>query len=201
MRATDVKTWVISRMSESLYRLHTLPERFYSDETNSPFDHCFDCGITLETCDDGYMVQKAYAGDETIMEMAICCDCHDKLQKSYSKESMDRIWNFYLDHGDFPERLKKFHALPVGNPDFWINSCMTCGTARSSLPEYVVAAQVLDGDLVYGECPLMICFRCMDKIVGQLSQESRDAYDRWLDRVLPLAPETSDDKPRARIFI
>lgn len=188
-------------MSEPCHRLHTLPVRFYSDETGARFQKCVDCGQALEFCEDGYYVQKAYAGEETIMEMAICGSCHQNLQSSYSKESRDRIWNFYLDQGNIAGRLKKFYPLPVGNPDVWINACLTCGAVRGSLREYVLAAQVFEGDLVYGELPLMICFKCMDHIVGLLSEHSRDAYDRWMDRVLPQAPETSDAKPRVRVFL
>jgi hypothetical protein len=188
-------------MSEPVHRLHTLPEQFYSDETGAPFDRCFDCGNPTAACEDGYLIQKAYAKGETIMEMAICCDCHEKLQTSYSKESKEKIWNFYLDHGDFSRRLRKFYPLPVGNPDLWLDACMTCGSTRASVPECVVAAHVFEGDLVYGETPLMICFDCMNTIVGLLSEESRDTYDRWMDRVLPAAPETSDPKTRVRIFM
>ena len=69
------------------------------------------------------------------------------------------------------------------------------------MPEFVVAAHVFEGDLVYGETPLMICFNCMNAIVGLLSEESRDTYDRWMDRVLPAAPETSAPQFRVRIFM
>ena len=160
-------------MSEPCHRLHTLPARFYSDESGAPFQTCCDCHESLETCEDGYVVQKAYANDETIMELAICSDCHTNLQSSYSKESRDRIWNFYLDHSDLAGRLKKFYPLPVGNPEFWINTCLTCGSVRDSVPEYIVAAQVFEGDLVYGELPLMICLKCMENIVELLSEDPR----------------------------
>jgi hypothetical protein len=188
-------------MSEPVHRLHPLPKQFYSDETGAPFERCFDCGNAVAACEDGYLIQKAYAGDETLMEMAICCDCHEKLQASYSKESKEKMWNFYLDHGDFSTRLKKFYPFPVGDPGLWLNACMTCGAPRDSVPECLVAAHVFEGDLVYGETPLMICFDCMNKIVGLLSEESRETYDRWMDRVLPQAPECSDSKPRVRIFM
>jgi len=188
-------------MNEPCHRLHTLHPRFYSDETGAPFQNCYDCGLALNACEDGYFIQKAYAGSETVMEMAICIPCHEKLQRSYSKESLDRIWNFYLDHGDLAGRLKKFYPIPVGNPDFWINSCVTCGSVRSSIKEYVLAAQVIEDGLVYGDLPLMICCHCMEKITALLSEESRDTYDRWLDRVLPAAPEISGQRPRIRIFM
>ena len=188
-------------MSEPIHRLHTLPEQFYSDETGKPFDHCFDCGKSTTACEDGYIIQKAYAHGETIMEMAICAECHSQLQQSYSKESMERIWNFYLDHGDLSQRLKKFSVLPVGNPDLWLSRCMTCNATRASMDEMIVAAQVFEGDLVYGETPLMICGNCMNQIVELLSEESRDVYDRWMDRVLPPPPGITNDKPRVRVFM
>ena len=184
-----------------MHRLHTLPDSFYSDETGQPFEACCDCGEPLAESPDGHIIQKAYAKGETIMEIAICVKCHDGLQESYSKESRESIWNFYLDHADLPGRLKKFSELPVGQPDFWINRCVTCGTLRNNAPEYVVAAQCIDGDLVYGETPLMMCLECTEKVVGLLSEASRDTYDRWMDRVNPPAPSTADDTPRVRVFI
>lgn len=188
-------------MSKPIPRLHTLPARFHSVETGAPFTHCHDCKQSLEACEDGFVVQKAYARGEVILELALCNDCNDKLQNSYSTESRDRIWNFYLDHADLPGRLRKFSAIPVGDEGPWIDHCMTCSTARASLDEYVVAAQVFEGDLVYGETPMMICSGCMDKIVEMLSEESRESYDRWMDRVSPAAPELEGDRPRVRIFM
>lgn len=183
-----------------MHRFHTLPDSLYSDETGKPFESCCDCGERLEDSPDGHIIQKAYAKGETIMEIAICAKCHEGLQESYSQESRESIWNFYLDHADLPGRLKKFSDLPVGQLDSWINGCVTCGAHRDDVPEYVVAAQCIDDDLVYGETPLMMCLGCTEKIVDLLSQSSRDRYDRWMDHVSPPAPSTADDTPRVRVF-
>jgi hypothetical protein len=180
-------------MGEPVCGLHDLPELFHSDETGAPFERCFDCGNPTADGEDGYVIQKAFARGETIMEMAICCDCHGELRESYSKESRERIWNFYLDHGDLPKRLRKFQAVPVGNPAPRINACMTSGSFRHSLPEDVVAAHVLEGDLVDGDTLLMICHACLDKIVEMLSEESCETDDRWMDRIAPEAPGLVDD--------
>ena len=181
-----------------MHRLHQLPQSFHSDETAAPFTHCCDCRGDLSASEDGYFIQKAYAGEETTMEIAICFDCHEKLQASYSAESREAIWNFYLDHGDLAGRLKKFAPLPVGNPGFWINSCVTCGTLRRNTAEHIVAAQCIDGNLVYGDTPMMVCMTCVDQIVERLSEESREIYDRWIDHVYPPGPGLANDKPRTR---
>lgn len=181
-----------------MHRLHHLPESLHSVETGQAFTHCSDCHGNLAQSEDGYFIQKAYAGRETTMEIAICVTCHEKLQASYSSESRDAIWNFYLDQVDFPERLKKFSVLPVGDPSFWTNSCITCGSLRRNASEYVVAAQCIDGKLVYGETPMMVCMTCMDKIVGLLSNDSQDTYDRWMDHVCPPDPGLANDTPNWR---
>lgn len=188
-------------MTEPAHRLHTLPKSFHSEETDRPFVVCSDCHEPLAACEDGYVIQKVVRRGETIMELALCVACHDQLQASYSQESRDRIWNYYLDHGDIGGRLKKFFPLPVGDPDLWTNTCLTCGSARTSLDEYVIAGHVLDGLLVYGETPLMVCTTCLERIVELLSEQSRDTYDKWFDRVVPQAPEVIDDKPRTRVFL
>lgn len=188
-------------MTEPVHRLHELPESFHSEETGGPFLFCYDCRQPLAACEEGHLIQKVVSKDETIMELAICVPCHERLQQSYSVESRERIWNFYLDHGDIGGRLRKLWPLPAGNPDLWTNRCLTCRSTRVSLDEYAIAGHVLDGLLVYGETPMMICISCLERIVELLSEESRDTYDRWLDRVLPQVPETVDDKPRVRAFL
>ena len=188
-------------MNEPHHRLHDLPEIFHSEETNRPFDHCQDCGDAFEHCEDGHLIQKVISNGETILEIAICSPCHQTLLESYSQESRERIWNFYLDHGDIGQRLKKFFPIPVGNPDPWINHCITCGASRASVREYAIASQVIADQLVYGETPLMICLGCTERIVEMMSEQSRDTYDRWLDRVAPGPPESAQPTPRPRVFI
>lgn len=188
-------------MTDPVHRLHTLPESFFSEETDRPFVFCSDCRQPLAACEEGHLIQKVVSKGETIMELALCIACHDKLQQTYSQESRERIWNYYLDHGDIGGRLRKFQSMPAGNPDLWTNHCLTCGSTRSSQDEYVIAGQVLDGLLVYGETPMMVCGSCMEKITGMLSEETRDSYDKWMERVVPSAPESIDDQPRRRVFL
>lgn len=187
-------------MKDQLHRLVRIPDGFHSVETGQPFSHCCDCGHSLAELESGYFIQKVLNGGETIMEMAICADCHGRLQQSYSKESRERIWNFYLDRADLPERLKRFHALPP-MPDFWMNNCLTCKTLRGRTQEYAIAAECVGEYLILGESPMMICYGCMEKIIDLMSEESLGIYDKWMDRVIPPAPGLTNDKPRRRVFI
>jgi len=188
-------------MKEDLHRFHQLPPLFHSDEKDGPFVRCGDCGGDLLEMENGYFIQKAFAARETIMEVAVCSDCHSRLQRSYSTESRTRIWDFYLDRADLPGRLKKFQALPVGQPDFWLNRCVTCPALRPHTAEYILAGQCIGDYLIYGETPMMMCLRCMEEIIGLFSAESLEIYDRWMERVAPPVPGYSSERPRVRILI
>jgi hypothetical protein len=184
----------------SHHRLTHIPEIFHSVETGLPFSRCYDCGGSLATHEHGYLIQKVVNGTETLLELAICAGCHDRLQQSYSKESRERIWNFYLDHADLPGRVKKFSAMPPA-PDYWLNSCLTCKTLKGRLQEYVIAARCMDHYLVLDETPMLVCADCMEKIMDLMSEESLGTYDRWMDRALPPYTGLAKEKPRRRVFL
>ena len=184
-----------------MHRFGTIPEFLHSEETDQPFTNCSDCKEPLAHSEEGYVIQKAISKGETILELAVCHDCHSNLQEEYSTESKERIWNFYLDHGDIHKRLEKFSPIPTGSIDPWINNCLTCEATKDSSEEYSIAVHCIEDRLIYGETPLLICSLCMDKIMHLLSEESIGTYDRWLDRCTPMAPAQPTGSPRKRIFI
>lgn len=184
-----------------MHRHHTIPPSLFSAESGKPFRSCLDCGSPLCEVESGYVIQKVYSCSKTIMEISICQPCHEKLQSEYSDESRGKIWDYFLDHANFADRLKKFSPIPVGNIDPWINHCLTCRTTRTSAEEFVVAAHCIGDQLIYGETPFMICFRCMNSIVDLLSESSQDTYDRWLDRCLPMAPVMTKKHRKVRILV
>lgn len=184
-----------------MHRLDDIPASLHSAETDEPFRECADCGGRLRDSEDGYAIQKAYAKGETIMEIAICADCHEALQEEYSAETKERLWNFFLDHAGFSNRLERFENTPVGTIDPWTDQCLTCDATRETSEEFAVAAWCIGDQLIYGEAPFMICITCMDRLVELLSEASRDSYDRWLDRCLPMAPEADAGPPRVRIVV
>lgn len=184
-----------------MHRFGTIPDNLHSDETGHPFQVCNDCKEKLSESQDGYLIQKVISKGETILELAICQNCHTNLQKEYSSESKNRIWNFYLDHGNLQNRLEKFRPIPIGSIDPWINNCLTCNATKQSRHEYSIAVHCIDHHLIYGETPLLICSICMEKIMNLLSEESLGTYDRWLDRCTPMAPAQPTQSPRKRIFL
>lgn len=184
------------------YRAEPMPDEFHSAETDKPFTTCYDCGTELLAVEDGYLVQKAYNKDECIMEIAQCVPCQQKLQKSYSKQSLNDIWDYFLDNIDFKARYEKYHPLPTADTSPWTNNCAACGTSRARAQEYTIVGQCYSIFLICGEYPMMLCLQCIDNIINLLSEESRKTYDEWIDRCLPSPPgETQPAPERRRAFI
>jgi len=184
-----------------MHRFGPIPDSLKSTETGEHFSNCYDCNGLLTDNEDGYIVQQVFSKGEAIMEIAVCEPCHKKLYEEYSDETKERIWNFYLDHGDLPNRLGKFNPIPIGDVRPWLNHCLTCKATLDSLDEYSIAAHCVEELLIYGESPFMICSSCMEKIVEMLSEKSLGTYDRWLERCLPMAPAQPDDSPKKRVLI
>lgn len=184
-----------------MHRLAPIPKELYSEETEQPFEHCFDCGCHLHESGEGYVIQKAVSNGETVLEIAICENCHKQLQEDYSKETKERIWNFYLDKGNLDGRLQRFAALPPISIKPWVETCTTCNKPLTEASEYVIAAQGIGKHLVFGETPMMFCGDCMEQLINMLSEKSRDTYNDWIDRCLPSPPEAKRDLIKNKIFI
>lgn len=179
-----------------MHRFDLIPDLFHCLETSEPFSHCSDCREPLEEKPEGYVIQKAFHHGEPIMEVAICHQCHHQLQSEYSEESRDKIINFHIDHGDLPNRLEKLHDKPTDSLAPWIGTCLTCDQSLDDCEEYILATQCINDVMVFGEAPIMMCGACMEKLVGQLSETTRDSNDRWRQRCLPMAPAEPDKGPK-----
>ncbi len=184
-----------------MYRTGPLEDSLHSLETGNPFEKCFDCQSRLEDCTDGYTIQKAFSKGETIIEIAVCHSCQEKLQSEYSTKSREDLWNFFLDRSDIPGRLEKFSPIPVGQIRPWINRCLTCEALLANTDEYTVAVQCLGDQIIYGESPFMVCGECIDSLFELLSEQTKGIYNEWLDRCLPMAPAQPEDAPRRKIMI
>ena len=67
-----------------------IPKEFYNSESKSLFTHCKCCNIKLDT-GVPYMVEKAFKGNETVFEFAICHPCIENLHAELSEKSLQTI--------------------------------------------------------------------------------------------------------------
>ncbi|SHJ42535.1 hypothetical protein SAMN02745181_2029 [Rubritalea squalenifaciens DSM 18772] len=167
---------------------------FNSLETGEAFDRCCDCGCDLSDDYVSYMVQKSYVGEECIFEYAICNDCREKVSEEFSEKSREAMFDFFHDRADIDEKMMRLG--PEASIDEHIQTCLTCSSTREEVSSYSYAGLFLGTILLPGPFPVMICGKCEEELTECLSQETRDAWNRFLEENFPGPPADVLDKPR-----
>ncbi len=172
-----------------------IPKRFYSDVTDKPFDTCDICGKFLLANDESYVIEKAmknykgYDFSSTIYEFAICLDCHTKMQKTMSNESMQNLQNHYnkvmVAKGNKPIMIN----LHNFNIDDWLAKCFFTGGDIKSMKEYQVVGQFKGTHLVMNTPPIVIGEEAMQQMAELLSDKTTDEMNGFRDKFLGPSPE------------
>ncbi|MFT5499501.1 MAG: hypothetical protein ACI9TH_004917 [Kiritimatiellia bacterium] len=159
--------------------IQLIPPELHSMETDQPFTHCVDCGQELRENYGEYMVQKAQHRGETIFEFALCNTCHDHIRQGFSKETVERL-NQYFGLQDFAGE--------------GLRSCLDCGRRREDVDSFTMAGSCYGPFLAAG---MMICSECQTNIQDLISEQTRKSWDDWVGKTFPCAPE-SEDVPKNR---
>ena len=159
--------------------IELIPPELHSMETDKPFTHCVDCEREMVENYQEYMVQKAFHRGETIFEFALCSDCHDQVRKGFSKETVQRLNDYFGVQELADEGLR---------------GCLDCGRPREEVDSFTMAGSCFGPFLAAG---MMICSDCQANIQGLISEQTRRSWDDWVGRTFPCAPE-SQDVPKNR---
>lgn len=167
---------------------------FHSLETDSPFQHCCDCGCDLAATPVSYMIQKSYSGEECIFEFAICEACRDQISTEFSEKSREAMFDFFHDNVSIDKQMEEMEQALT--PSERIASCLTCRTPRSQCPSYSYAGIFMRHIPVGGPFPIMICGQCENQLSDSLSKETRESWDRFLTENFPHPPSNAHDHPK-----
>lgn len=178
-----------------------IPAELYSDYSGNPFDTCIDCGADLLNDEVPYVIVKQIVAGETVFEMAICLSCTTKLQQEYSEESKQAIRNWFAEQAwkIAKEQEKQRQAAEgsdtpsgqSGDPELTarrLNHCHLCGTLRTEAHRYIVEAVCIGRSVVSASepslmlsFPLLICEKCTEGMSDQISQMTRDRWNRFVE--------------------
>ena len=185
-----------------LYTEHfePVPEIFRSTETGEPFERCAMCDRYLLDHDTSYVVEKAfrsyrgYKARETVFEYALCYDCREELTSEFSRESMERIQNYFAERVDMVARRQKLiEDAPEGlELDPWVSRCIVTGEPVSEMEEYQVFCECEGPLMLYGYSPYVLGGAAIDEIMELLSAKTLDELNGFADDVLGLPPELEE---------
>ena len=183
-----------------------VPKEFHSVYLSGPFLHCIDCECELLDSDEVYSVVKAVVAGEPIFEMAICAQCSSKLAESYSDESRAAIqrtideWNTQQPEPEDEESELELDSFLAPADISRLDACFACGRPRSECHRHSFVGVFLGRSLVSPafsalSTPLMICDECNGKTSENISQKTRDTWDRFVEDHFDGPPGIELDSP------
>jgi hypothetical protein len=161
------------------YVCEPIPTHFYPFLEEKPFATCLVCQCELLEDGTQYTIQKTFNREEVVFEYAMCIECQAKLNDELSKESLEAINTFFSERVDFDERNQQY-AEAGTTWEEWIASCVTCGIPRVETMRYSIMAYCDGLDLMYYNCPLMICEECEMHMQELFSKKTRDKLDGFV---------------------
>ena len=175
-----------------------IPERFFSDVTDKPFESCNICDKSLLENDEPYVIEKAmrnYEGHDfssTIYEFAICHDCHSNMQKSMSAESLQSLQNYYtsvmVSKGNQPIMIDMNNF----DMDTWLSKCFFMGEEINGMKEYQVVGQFKGSKMIMNTPPIIIGEGAMKQMAELLSEKTTDEMNGFRDKFLGPSPELEE---------
>jgi len=172
-----------------------IPKRFFSDVSDEPFENCNICGKYLLDGEVPYVIEKAVKNykdqdfTSTIYEFAICHDCHSKMQKFMSDESIRNLQEYY--NSVMQERGNQPMMIDMRNFDMddWLSKCFFKGKEINSMDEYQIVAQFKGSKLVMNTPPIIIGEEAMKQMAELLSEKTTDEMNGFSEKFLGPSPE------------
>jgi len=180
---------------------HYIPSEFYSFETNSPFDKCIECEKYLLDEGTEYLIEKAvknyegYEAKDVVFDYAICMDCADKMRKEISKESWEKMMQYFQDNMDLENRIEMSTQDPKEN----LNQCMIKKTSMDQCKEYQVFAHCNGTKLNMQNPPYMISGEVMDELLTLLSEQTIDEMNGFFKK--HFSPDPSFFEPTPKLVL
>ena len=184
--------------SEKKAYMFDIPQAFYSDETNAPFMKCLNCECNLLDNQTQYIIEKAvkrykdYSTTDTIFEYAICLKCHQTFMDVYSRESLEKIQEYFFENINLD--INREHLIEqlddgIFEIDDWISHCVIKGTPLTEMTEYQIGAQCIGNKMAVSEMPFMIGNEAMDEIMQLLSNKTIGEMNGFIDEFFGLPPD------------
>jgi len=176
-----------------------IPKIFFDSLTDKPFTNCSMCNCDLISGTWTYVIEKVFRRNvisgkmEVIFEYAVCIECARKLIDSYSKESMERMQEYFKnlrlmdDEANIPLVLNTKQDM-----DNHLSKCSFTGKLVEEMEEYQMAAQFSGNHFSNMSPPYIFGGHAMEDVMDLLSEKTLGEIDDFTGKYLSGPPEFRD---------
>ena len=176
-----------------------IPKLLCTHESGEPFRECIICHRDLMKNGTSYFIEKAfrrypgYAAQDVVFEYAMCTRCVEDMRKELSKESLQRLQEYFSSKVDPQQQVERLLRYDETNIDPWISQCLITGEPVKAMEEYVVCAHCNGTSLSLSFMPpYAISGKAMDEMTGLLSSKSLGIIDDFMGNYFTGPPEFND---------
>jgi hypothetical protein len=168
-----------------------LPSLWFESRTDAPFTACSHCGQPFTPAVD-HLIEKMVVRGDVVYEFALCTTCTGGLQHQLSVDSRQTVRDWFDEHVPMGQRINALATREDRRPESWTERCLVTGLAAEDLDAYTLVGHARGGMLQLGALPYLISAHCLEDLQEQLSKETRESRDRFLERYLGLPPQWKD---------
>jgi hypothetical protein len=188
--------------------LSSIPEEFYSFESEQPFEKCLICKADLLSGDVDYFIEKAIRNyhehnvSDVVYEYAICWQCAHDMNGQMSAESMQNLQEYFSGQELFLKNLEEYNRnWPSQEGSPIPSKCIITGQAKSQLDEYMIYGHFRGDKMVKSSMPYLLSGKVMDEVSDLLSNQTIDQLDDFMGEYFGGPPELEELwKPRRPVF-
>lgn len=160
------------------------------NEEGKLFENCKQCGAGLQNPPKPYTLEKVYKRypntdkPQVLFEYAVCDDCSEEIREEFSKESMQNMQMYFLEH--LADRTAEIEEQSLKEK---LGQCLLKNTPLNEEQEYAIVARANGSKLLKSHYPFAIGVTAMDELQELLSEQTRDLLDDFVNRNFTGPPE------------
>jgi len=180
--------------------LEEIPEEFHNHEGNV-FNQCIMCGCDLFESGEDYFIErcikkyKEFDKQDVIYEYATCSTCAEKMRKSMSVESLQRIEQYMFTH--LTQNVQRIKM----DKDEKMSACIIHGTPVQDMQEFTIQAHCRGNKLVNAIFPILIGEKAKEEMSELLSAQTKDEMDDFMDQYFTGPPEIREILRKRKVVI
>lgn len=170
--------------------LQPIPKLFFDDLTGAMMNQCISCERKLLESEGPYFIEKAikpqlgYKAYATVFEYAMCMECMNSHKNKISKSSLANINRYFLAHIDISRRQYLVAQELYDDLGLWMDHCLVTDKHITAIGECQLYAQCQGDQLVMGDYPYMVSGEALDAVIGLLSDETIDEFNKLKDELV-----------------
>ncbi|MBN2215632.1 MAG: hypothetical protein JW723_15490 [Bacteroidales bacterium] len=169
-----------------------IPKVFKTFISEEYFRNCITCDKYLLDDETEYVIEKVIRDGYVELEYSMCMDCVEKMRLKMSKESMERVNQYFEKNFNFYDRRYDLLSSQSSDIDDYISSCLFKNKSIHELEEYQLLGHCRGDKMLLSVFPYMVSKDAIEEVQELLSAKTREELDDFTDKHFGLPPDLKE---------